>query len=182
MCKILRDSLMATFAHVACSSMQRHMPHQKQAAGMFAVLRSLLDKPLVYEVVFMVTADEQQTLDNVRLLLCNEDDEHDEDFRGRAQVNWTAWHAWLLWLRSAGLRVAGLLCGLGVWHQQQIMAAALPTMLSDPSTLHGEQPQHSAECSHSLKCALRDSGCCVAVCACAAVPARLRRQPHACVR
>lgn len=81
---------------------------------MFAVLRSLLDKPLVYEVVFMVTADEQQTLDNVRLLLCNEDDEHDEDFRGRAQVSWTACHAWLLWLRSAGLAVAGLLCGLGV--------------------------------------------------------------------
>lgn len=51
------------------------------------LLHSLLDQRLVYEVVFMVTADLQQTLDGVMLQLCNESDHHDEDFRGRAKVS-----------------------------------------------------------------------------------------------
>jgi hypothetical protein len=45
-----------------------------------------LDQRFVYEVVFLVTPDLQQTLEGVTLILCNEDDERDKDFRGRAKV------------------------------------------------------------------------------------------------
>jgi hypothetical protein len=40
----------------------------------------------VYEVVFMVVPNQQETLAGLELQLCNESDKLDPEFRGQAQV------------------------------------------------------------------------------------------------
>lgn len=47
----------------------------------------LLTRPIVYEVVFMVVPDQQQTLGGLVLQLCNESDELDDDFQGHVEVS-----------------------------------------------------------------------------------------------